>query len=312
MSSSGAYASGKYAIGICQRCGFKAPLNELVFDGYYTNLRVHVECRDFRHPQERIVTVRDPQTLWRPSPEQADVPPVLEGELTEDNDIQLNWSAADPNFARIERYEVYRAVVVDPDEEQSFFLIEVLPVVYSAVFLPTITTLDFLDDTVAQEVVYQYYVSAFDCYDHELRSNVIELETQEDPAEPADPVIFDLLAANTISDISGTGYIDASINGSTAGSVTPTSFAGYDILGLLSSSIGGTRILFILKNPLGVTAPPQNVFTSISFIDKDLIFRTFMSAAMTYQDGGDGSAAWNSGSGGRFFTAGNHYSITVA
>lgn len=75
-----AYARGSKAWGICQRCGLRALLSDLVFDGYYRNLRVHVECRDDRHPQERPVKVSDPQTLWKPSPEAQGIPPVLSGE----------------------------------------------------------------------------------------------------------------------------------------------------------------------------------------------------------------------------------------
>lgn len=81
MTTATQYAKGKLAKGVCQRCGLWALLNDLVFDGYYRNLRVHPECRDSRHPQERLVKVSDPQTLWRPSPEAPGIPPALSGEI---------------------------------------------------------------------------------------------------------------------------------------------------------------------------------------------------------------------------------------
>ena len=79
MNPNTAYARGSKAWGICQRCGLRALLSELVLDGYYRDLRVHAECRDDRHPQERLPVVSDPQALWKPSPEQGAIAPVLSG-----------------------------------------------------------------------------------------------------------------------------------------------------------------------------------------------------------------------------------------
>lgn len=63
------YARGKRAWGICGRCGGRALLNELVFDGHLPNMRVHQACWEPKHPQESLPRVADPVALWRPSPE---------------------------------------------------------------------------------------------------------------------------------------------------------------------------------------------------------------------------------------------------
>ena len=177
MTSSGAYATGRYAVGVCARCGFKEKLNSLVFDGYYTNLRVHRECRDYRHPQERIVKVRDPQTLYRPSPEQADIPPVLVTALQEESQVFLTWVAANPTFSRIENYVVQRAVIVDPDDEPAYFELADLPVVYSPTFLPTTTPTTYGDTGFAPATTYRYRIVAMDVYDREFASNTIDVVT---------------------------------------------------------------------------------------------------------------------------------------
>ena len=59
------YAKGDRAWGICQRCGQRDRLYALVFDEHYPLLRVHRECFDIRHPQERLLPVLDPVALWR-------------------------------------------------------------------------------------------------------------------------------------------------------------------------------------------------------------------------------------------------------
>lgn len=72
------YAHGERAWGICQRCGKRALLKDLVFDGYYPSLRVHEACFEARHPQDRLAPVIDPIALYRPAPEDYPItPPVL-------------------------------------------------------------------------------------------------------------------------------------------------------------------------------------------------------------------------------------------
>lgn len=65
------YASGRHALGECQRCSDLVPLRELREDGYRKNLRVCRDCYDPRPPQEEIPSVEDPQALFRPAPEHA-------------------------------------------------------------------------------------------------------------------------------------------------------------------------------------------------------------------------------------------------
>ena len=76
------YARGTSAWGECARSGRKMLLKDMVFDGYFPNLRVDPDWFEDRHPQERLVKVDDPVALFRPAPELLDPPtaPVLDGE----------------------------------------------------------------------------------------------------------------------------------------------------------------------------------------------------------------------------------------
>lgn len=86
------YARGSMAKGLCQRCGLKFMLWELVFDGYFPNLRVCDGCYDPPQPQERLAVVSDPEALYKPAVDTMYVsPPVLTFEVSGDSVI-LNWS----------------------------------------------------------------------------------------------------------------------------------------------------------------------------------------------------------------------------
>lgn len=63
------YASGAKAWGICQRCGQRHYLRNLVEDGQYPGLRVCTECYEPKQPQEYPVNVTDPEALRKPSPD---------------------------------------------------------------------------------------------------------------------------------------------------------------------------------------------------------------------------------------------------
>ena len=61
-------ATGKYAFGICDRTGFRYPVNELVYEfdnGKRTGLRVGRDVADRDHPQNFIGRIKtdDPQSL---------------------------------------------------------------------------------------------------------------------------------------------------------------------------------------------------------------------------------------------------------
>ena len=69
-----AFASGKYAIAICDRCGFQYPYNQLRFeisDQKRTGCRVCPECLDEEQPQLQLgqYPVNDPQALRNPRPD---------------------------------------------------------------------------------------------------------------------------------------------------------------------------------------------------------------------------------------------------
>jgi hypothetical protein len=68
------FASGKHAFGFCERCGFRAPLNEMKAEsvrGRAKSNRVCSSCYDPDHPQnfQGMVPIDDPQALRRPAPD---------------------------------------------------------------------------------------------------------------------------------------------------------------------------------------------------------------------------------------------------
>ena len=63
------FATGKFAIGICARCGMRAKYSDLVEDGQYKNLRVHTACRDIKNPQEKPFNAEDGIALKHPAPD---------------------------------------------------------------------------------------------------------------------------------------------------------------------------------------------------------------------------------------------------
>ncbi len=172
MANNVQYARGSQAWGICQRCGLRALLNELIFDRYYPGLRVHAECYDDRHPQEHLKPVSDPVALWKPSPEQGGLTPILDYDI-DLSGVTLTWTEADTLGApRIESYAVYRAAGA-----AQLALIATLVVVYSELFRPPVVTLTYLDDSVDPDVTYTYRVSAIDSYGRQLASNAVTLTT---------------------------------------------------------------------------------------------------------------------------------------
>lgn len=82
--------TGSLAKGICDRCGFEYPLNQLRKE--WTGLRVCSADYDRRHPQEFVRGVPDNQTLHDPRPEPAPIfvviTPVDDGLWTDAG----NWS----------------------------------------------------------------------------------------------------------------------------------------------------------------------------------------------------------------------------
>lgn len=62
------YASGKFAIALCDQCGQRYRLNQLVKD--WKGFKVCSECYEPKHPQlEPKRTINEPQALYQPRPE---------------------------------------------------------------------------------------------------------------------------------------------------------------------------------------------------------------------------------------------------
>lgn len=69
-----AFASGKYAVAICDRCGLRFKYNRLrplTSDGRPTGLRVCSDCWEADHPQEDLGKrpINDPQALRHARPD---------------------------------------------------------------------------------------------------------------------------------------------------------------------------------------------------------------------------------------------------
>lgn len=62
------YASGRYAIALCDQCGQRYKLLELIRD--WKGFKVCTECYEPKHPQlEPKRTITEPQALYQPRPE---------------------------------------------------------------------------------------------------------------------------------------------------------------------------------------------------------------------------------------------------
>jgi NAD-dependent SIR2 family protein deacetylase len=62
------YASGKFAIALCDQCGQRFKLNDLRKE--WTGFKVCSECYEPKHPQlEPKRTINEPQALLQPRPE---------------------------------------------------------------------------------------------------------------------------------------------------------------------------------------------------------------------------------------------------
>ena len=62
-----AYALGKFAIALCDRCSFEFKLSELKEE--WTGFKVCSECYEPKHPQLEPLTAKaDPEALYKPRP----------------------------------------------------------------------------------------------------------------------------------------------------------------------------------------------------------------------------------------------------
>lgn len=163
-----AYAKGRLAWGLCQRCGLRFFLRELVLDGYYPNIRVCDGCYDPPQPQERLVVVSDPVALWKPAVDTYLVPaPVLTAVLSGVSVI-LTWTSIDGPPVGRDRvgghgpyisagYEVHRSI----DAGVSFQTLATLLNTADEFGALAIETLTFTDVTAPSGTIL-YYVRGFD------------------------------------------------------------------------------------------------------------------------------------------------------
>lgn len=159
------YAKGSLAWGLCQKCGLRSLLRELVFDGQISWLRVCDDCYDVKHPQERLIPVADPQALWHPSPEVGGpTAPVLAASLVS-GDGSLSWTASTVGDSIIASYRVVRAD--NGGLEATLTTLEVERDEFGAI---TTNPLTYLDENLAVGS-YAYHVEAVDAFNRATRSN---------------------------------------------------------------------------------------------------------------------------------------------
>lgn len=168
-----AYAKGRLAWGLCQRCGLRFKLRELVLDGYFPNIRVCSGCYDPPQPQERLVTVSDPIALWKPAVDTYLVPPPFLTAVISSGHVILTWTSIMANSAGADRggkhhgpylsagYEVWRSV----DAGLTFQKIATLLNTADAFGALSVETLTFTDlaPTVNNP---QYYIRGYDTHEN--------------------------------------------------------------------------------------------------------------------------------------------------
>lgn len=69
------HARGRYALGICQRCGSRALLSRLVEDKHKPGLLVHTWCQDIKHESLEPFKTSEGIALKKPSPDLDDDSP---------------------------------------------------------------------------------------------------------------------------------------------------------------------------------------------------------------------------------------------
>jgi hypothetical protein len=163
-----AYAKGKLAWGLCQRCGLRYYLRELVLDGYYPNIRVCTGCYDPPQPQERLAVVSDPVALWKPAPDAIGLNPIFLTAVVSGANVVLNWTSiggraigqgrsAQGTANLSAAYEVWRSI----DLGVTFTMLVSLPNTADEFGALAVETLTYTD--VAPPVnVPQYYIRGYD------------------------------------------------------------------------------------------------------------------------------------------------------
>lgn len=173
------YARGEEAWGECGRCAKRDYLRNLVFDGYYPNMRVCSECYEPKHPQENLKRIDDPVALWRPAPENIqNTPPVLTGVVfdgpgTGDSEVRLSWTRAYSGVSQITGYTLYRSTAQGPYVVLGDFTI-------TRDFLGGITpgteVLAYVDTAVVSGTHYDYFVIAHAVQGGDAQSNTVGID----------------------------------------------------------------------------------------------------------------------------------------
>lgn len=163
-----AYAKGRLAWGLCQRCGLRGYLRELVLDGYYPNIRVCTGCYDPPQPQERLAVVADPVALWKPAPDAIGLNTPFLTAVVVGATVVLNWTSiggrsigrgrsAQGTANLSAAYEVWRSV----DAGLTFQLLVSLPNTADEFGALSVETLTYTD-TAPTVNVPQYYIRGYD------------------------------------------------------------------------------------------------------------------------------------------------------
>lgn len=163
-----AYAKGRLAWGMCQRCGLRFYLRELVLDGYYPNIRVCSGCYDPPQPQERLAVVSDPVALWKPAPDAYLVTPPFLTATVSAGHVVLAWTSiggtpigrgrsAQQTAELSAAYEVWRSV----DAGLSFQRLVSLPNTADEFGALAVETLTYTDTAPGVNVP-QYYIRGYD------------------------------------------------------------------------------------------------------------------------------------------------------
>jgi len=153
---------------MCQRCGLRFYLRELVMDGYFPNIRVCTGCYDPPQPQERLAVVSDPVALWKPAVDTYSVPPPFLTAVVSGSTVVLNWTSIGANSGGGDQggrhhgpytsqgYEVWRSIDGVTFNKIATFLNT--PDAFGAL---AVETLNYTDLTPPANVVF-YYVRGWD------------------------------------------------------------------------------------------------------------------------------------------------------
>lgn len=167
------YATGHAAWGECGRCAGRDLLSNLVFDGYYPNMRVHRSCYEPKHPQENLKRIDDPVALWRPSPENLNPPtaPVLSGNLLSVTSVRLTWTESVSDISQVDVYHIYRRVDGGAYEFLADFDVT------RDMFGARTNTLQYVDTIEFALHTYAYYLIAEAVQGGSAQSNILDLST---------------------------------------------------------------------------------------------------------------------------------------